>query len=372
MKTNSIKYFFIYSLTILCLLPCLNAKENDSTKIDTLNDKAAGYTIFKTLQAEKIQTITIRTAINKLIADKKTDNMHLATLTYTTLDGTLVNKSIELRPRGKSRRNYCDFPPLQIRFSKKELKQRGINSNHKKLKLVTHCLDDYAANPNVLKEYLAYEIYKELTPNSLNVQLLKIRYEDTQSEKVIERYAILLEDIDELAARLEGTEIDAFDNKLKDFAAADRTVFTLFQYMIGNEDWDLMAQRNIKLVQPENKKQVIPIPYDFDSSGLVSTAYARPNPNYGLESVQQRFFMGKFSNKKERQGAIDFFNAKKGNIYQVVDNLVEMNHLTKLEVKAYLDSFYQTINTPKLVKRAFPLNGRKPVLSDMEGEMHLR
>ncbi len=173
MKINSIQYFFIYSLTILCLLPCLNAKENDSIKIGSLNDEAAARTIFKTLQAEKIQTITIRTAINKLVADKKTDNIHSATLTYTTLDGTLINKSIELRPRGKSRRNYCDFPPLQIRFSKKELKQRGISSNHKRMKLVTHCLDGYAANPNVLKEYLVYEIYKELTPKSLNTQLLK-------------------------------------------------------------------------------------------------------------------------------------------------------------------------------------------------------
>lgn len=370
MRTNSIKYFLIYGLTILCLIPCLNANENDSIRINNLNDEKVERTIFKTLQAEKIQTITIHTAINKLVADKRTNNIHAAKLTYTTLDGTVINKSIELKPRGKSRRKYCDFPPLQVRFSKKELNKKGISSNHKKLKLVTHCLDGYTANSNVLKEYLAYQIYQELTPKSMNAQLLKVRYEDTQSKEVLERYAILLEDIDELAVRLEGKEIEAFNKKLNDLEAEDRAIFTLFQYMIGNDDWDLIAQRNIKLVQPENKKKLIPIPYDFDSAGLVSTAYAKPNRNQGLESVQQRLFMGKFSNKKERQEVIGFFNSKKENIYQLVNEFEEMDKLTKIEVTFYLDSFYKTLNTPQLVKKAFPVNGRQPVLSDLEGEMH--
>ncbi len=41
MKAHSIKFLFIYSLTILCLLPCLNAKVNDSTRVNTLNDEKA-------------------------------------------------------------------------------------------------------------------------------------------------------------------------------------------------------------------------------------------------------------------------------------------------------------------------------------------
>lgn len=79
--------------------------------------------------------------------------------------------------------------------------------------------------------------------------------------------------------------------------------------------------QNIKLVQPKNKKQLIPILYDFDSSGLVSTTYAKPNPNRGMESVQQRLFMGKFYSKKELQEASDLFDSKKENIYQLVDSL---------------------------------------------------
>lgn len=356
---------FLFSIS----LAIVQANDNDSTKVDKVTN---GNTIFSLIQQKEIPTVILKTDIDLIIANKRTNNRHPATFTFSSEDGTTFKKSVDLKPRGKSRRNYCDFPPLQVRFSKKELRQKGISSNHKNLKLVTHCLDGYAANPNVLKEYLAYKIYEELTPNSLKVQLLKTRYEDTQSEKVIERYAILLEDIDELAVRLQGKEIDRMGNKWKDFTKEDRAIFSLFQYMIGNEDWDIEAQRNFKLIQLEGQKQLIPIPYDFDASGLVSTMYAKPNPDYGLKSVQQRLFMGKFSNKEERQRAIALFNSKRNAIYQQVEHLIELDSLVKIEVKAYLDSFYKIINSPKLLKRALPVNGKRASSSDMEGKMRVR
>lgn len=359
---------YLFLIIGLCSTTLL-AHDNDSTSITKVEE---GTTIFKLIHQERIPTFTLKTNIDLIISDKRTNNRHPAILTFTSQDGTVFKKLVELKPRGKSRRKYCDFPPLQVRFSKKELQQKGISSNHKNLKLVTHCLDGYAANPNVLKEYLAYKIYQELTPKSLKVQLLKTRYEDTQSEKIIERYGILLEDIDELAARLQGKEIDRLGNKLKDFSKEDRAIFMLFQYMIGNDDWDILTQRNLKLIQLERKKQFLPIPYDFDASGLVATVYAKPNPNYRLKSVQQRLFMGKFSNKQERQKTINLFNAKKDNIYQLIDDLKELDSLVKLEVKDYLDSFYQIINTPQLLKRALPVNGKRASTSDMEGKMQAR
>lgn len=365
--------FLKKSISLLVLIGiCLSiVKGNENDSID-VNRHKEPLTIFRVIQAKEVPTITIEADLSSIVADKKTNNRHPATLTYSTENGKVFQKSIELKPRGRSRRNYCDFPPLQIRFSKQELRQKGISTNHKKLKLVTHCLDGYAANPNVLKEYLAYKIYNELTPKSLNVQLLKTRYTDTNSGGTQERYAILLEDIDELADRMQGKEIEGFNYKYKDLETEDKTIFTLFQYLIGNEDWELAVQRNIKLIQTNRSKKLIPIPYDFDSSGLVATTYAKPNRDYQMKSVQQRLFMGKFSNKKDRQRAILFFNTKKDKIYQLIDNLEELDVLVKLEVKAYLDSFYEILNTPKLMNRALPTNGKKPAISDMEGKIQVR
>lgn len=351
----------------MCIAIPSMALENDSTKVKSEKEVV---TIFKTIQSEKVPSITIKTAINSIIENKKTNNLYPATLTFKLKDGTMLEKSIELKPRGKSRRKYCEFPPLQVRFSKKELKARGISTDHKNLKLVTHCLESNTATPSILKEYLAYKIYNELSPNGLDAQLLATKYEDIHTGTVLERYAVLLEDIDELAERLDGKEVDGYSREKKEFIAENIDIFSLFQYMIGNADWDIPVIRNIKFIKVNNEKKLIAVPYDFDSAGFVSTPYAIPNPNYKLESIKQRFFMGDFKNKQARQKTIAHFNQKKENIYQLVNDFKEMDELTKIEVKEYLDSFYKTINKSQLVKRAFPVNGKIPEVSDMEGEMH--
>jgi alkylation response protein AidB-like acyl-CoA dehydrogenase len=66
--------------------------------------------------------------------------------------------SIELSTRGRFRFRNCDFPPLMLNFSKKELRGMGLTTpEHDKLKLVTHCLEErFMAKELVAKEALAY------------------------------------------------------------------------------------------------------------------------------------------------------------------------------------------------------------------------
>ena len=58
----------------------------------------------------------------------------------------------------------------------------------------------------------------------------------------------------------------------------------LFEYMIGNTDWSTYALHNMELVRKEDGDH-LPIPYDFDFSGLVNTIYANPDPKLGIASV---------------------------------------------------------------------------------------
>ena len=368
MSNSYVKYIITCSLFNLFLLTNLNADNDSLFLAKTTNETPA--TIFKILKSQEIQDVTIQTDITQIMEGKRTIDNFPATLIFTDEKGNAVKKIIELTPRGKSRRNYCDFPPLRIKFSKKQLEERGIRKDHKSLKLVTHCNEGLMANHNVLKEFLAYKIYHELTENSLDVQLLKVNYEDTQSDTKLEKYAILLEDIDEFAESINGEEVEGFGRNWKDFEEENGNILALFQYMIGNEDWDILNYRNIKYIQPKDAKTIIAVPYDFDSSGFVSTAYAKPNPNLKMQSIKQRFFMGKFRSKASRDATIALFKSKEKMMHQLVEEFDLLDDISKLELKEYFDSFYKTLNSPKLVERAFPLKRKKGEKSDLEGEMH--
>jgi len=367
--SNTYLKYIICCLLNVCFLTNLVANNNDSLRlVETTNETT--MTIFKTLKSPQIQEVTVQTDITQIIEGKRTNEKFPATLIFTDEEENRIEKSIELTPRGKSRRTYCDFPPLRIKFSKQQLVDRGIRKKHKSLKLVTHCNEGLMANHNVLKEFLAYKIYHELTENSLDVQLLKVNYEDNQSDTKFEKYAILLEDIDEFAESVNGKELEGFGKDWKDLQHKDAQIMALFQYLIGNDDWTVELNRNIKFIEQNQEKKLMPIPYDFDSSGFVSTAYAKPNPNLKMQSVKQRFFMGKFKNKEEREVLLTLFKNKKEAIYNLVNEFELLDNLSKLELKEYLDSFYKTIDSPKLVERAFPIKRKRAEKSDLEGEMH--
>ena len=367
MKNRFLKVLLFCSIAQAFFLTTLNATDRDSLRSETIEK----LTIFNEIQSNSLKSITIYTAIDSILLNKKTDNSYPATFTYTDANGTTIEKSIQIKPRGKSRRQYCSFPPLKVSFSKEELVNNGLRKKHRSLKLVTHCNDDNSGNQNVLKELLAYKLYNKLTNNSLDVQLLNVTYKDINSDLTIEKYAILIEDIDELAERMDGKEIEGYGKSLIDFEQENINTFSLFQFMIGNVDWKVRVQRNVKFIQSNEDKVLKMIPYDFDSSGLVAPAYARPFNHLGLRSMKQRLFMGLFNKKQERKNTIALFNSKKKAIYLLVRNTEQLNKQSQYEIKEYLDAFYKIINTSPLLNRAIPLGNKKPEISNHNGSMSL-
>ena len=82
----------------------------------------------------------------------------------------------------------------------------GYNPEFNKLKLVTHCLENkFEGNENVMKEYLLYKLYNEITPESFRVQFVKITYLDSKGKLgKIKRFGFIIESKDQLAFRLQG------------------------------------------------------------------------------------------------------------------------------------------------------------------------
>ena len=123
--------------------------------------------------------------------------------------------------------------------------------------------------------------------------------------------------------------------------------------MIGNTDWKTNIMHNIKIVESDDHKDVMMVPYDFDFAGLVNSSYARPNPDFKQVSVRQRVYMDKVKNLEEMEGIIRYFNKHKEGLIETVKNMDVLSKKNKKDVLQYLKSFYDLINDSKQARLAF-------------------
>ncbi len=275
-------------------------------------------------------------------------------------DGAAINDHIWVEVRGHFRRKNCDMPPLKLIYKKD---QSDAFYKFKELKLVGVCVPDNVDEQYLLKEYLVYKIYNLLTDYSFRVRLLNLTYQDSSGKrKAVTRHAFLMEDIKQVAKRNDCSEWSGAKPVLTERTNRQlmTTVF-IFEYMIGNTDWSVPADHNIKLVQTnaDSTARPFPIPYDFDWSGLVNAKYAIPDEQLGIESVRERLYRGFPRTMDELNIALDGFKKQKDNIYAVINNCSLLHPVFKKEMTDYLDEFYNTISNPKSVEHIFIEDARK-------------
>jgi hypothetical protein len=97
----------------------------------------------------------------------------------------------------------------------------------------------------------------------------------------------------------------------------------------------------------------LPVPYDFDWSGLVNAPYAVPMESLGLSSVSERLYMGFCRTPEEYQQAFDLLNQKKESIYKLIQQFDFMPLKERNSMIKYLDGFYQIINSRNAAEKVF-------------------
>lgn len=264
-----------------------------------------------------------------------------ATFRYKDAMGEWVEMDGKVRVRGRYRRRVCDFPPLRINFSKKDLREQGLLP-FDKLKLVTHCMKGKDSKEAVLREYLAYQMYAALSPYALRAQLVKVNYINTGTGRKQRNYGILLEDVEELAFR-SGHEVceECFGMSAEDVAVDNYYIHTLFQYMIGNTDWSLSQVRNIDVLKPLNTGPCRIVPYDFDFAGLVDVPYAIPNADVGQQTIGQRVYMGDEPKAELPAEVKQHFRQARPAIEAKVKDCPGLNKRAQGEVLEYLGAFFE-------------------------------
>jgi hypothetical protein len=303
----------------------------------------SGQSILDELNRRDVVELTLTANFDSLLNNRNSEEYLPASFAFENEKGVQNAYQIKVKTRGKFRRRICDFPPLKLKFSKDELEAAGF-SDMNELKLVTHCAGDkLEGNEQVLREFLIYKMYNELTPISFRVQLAKITYRDSSGKnKKVTRWGFLIEDDEELEARRVGHICECMGQGKDSLQATHERMVSLFQYMIGNVDWDYQMLRNVKLLRTADEK-LIPVPYDFDFSALVNASYARISADLGQQNIRERFFLGMASSADEIFSTISYFKSKKEALYKLLWNFKYLNDEARAEMAGYLDSFYLII-----------------------------
>lgn len=355
------RYFGTLLLSLMLISLSLAAQEIDTSASKTkkelreLTEKvmAANDALFS---EEEILELTLAFDLKALKKDIEDDrNYHPAVLSYMDKEGEKVAIDLKIKARGNSRRskNMCDFPPLRLNF-KRDNTEGTLFEGQNKLKLVAHCQDaEEQYKEYVVREYLVYKAYQLLTDKSFRVRLLKMTYVDNGNEgEKMEKYGFLIESDEMLAARLEGKMLKNKKIHVEntDKPTADRV--SIFQYMIGNLDWSVKENHNMKMCYKVGEVPYC-IPYDFDLTGIVDTEYALPPEILPVNSVRDRLYRGYCRTDEEFETAFKEFRAIKEDLYALYENSELLNEKYIASTTKYLDEFYEVINDPKKVKQQF-------------------
>lgn len=325
----------------------------------SINFIRAQDTVQKTMplfQSEELLNLRLESDFKSVFPIIDDSTYFPANISFEDNDGKKVYLDVEIRTRGKTRRekDICKFTPLRLRFPKKKTKN-SVFKGQRAIKLVTHCNKADVSEQNTIIEYLTYKAFNILTDSSFKVRGAMINYVFTDQKKDSTlKFAFFIERDKHLAKRLNGIELESVRIHPIRLHVFHACLMDMFQYMIGNTDYSSYDLHNIKLVSDKLRKAPhLAIPYDFDWCGLVSAFYAVPHPMFNIEKVTTRIYRGFKKEPEVVAYTIKKFNSKKDEIYKLFEDNVLLSKREKKRVIKYLNQFYRIINDDKLVEIEF-------------------
>ena len=278
-------------------------------------------------------------------------------------DGTERALDVEIKARGNFRRQekICPFPPYWLNFKKKQV-ERTVFEGQDRIKVVSHCRENQESfDAYIYREYLAYKTYNLLTDNSFRVRLARIDYEDTQSDyKKESQVAFLIEHTDSLEKRLGVKHIKDRFILPSLYDLEELCLAELFQYFVSNTDFTFFASQdecchNGKAFSFEDgSRDHLPVPYDFDMSGIVNAPYANPSSGMmekGVKDVTQRYYLGVEVTDEILEKTIALYQSKKASIYDLWESFEPLDDKARAEALDFIDEFYEIIEVPQNVEK---------------------
>jgi hypothetical protein len=302
--------------------------------------------------------INLKTDLKDILGKKANDRMLYSSVAIKIADST-VQGSVNIRARGKFRRNYCFVPPLKFDFDTSASPSLNPLGS---IDMTVQCKQGKDFEQWLFKEYTTYRIYNIISERSQRVRLVTLTMEDAEGKrKPVTVPGFFIEDFDVTSKRNACKEIKLSKLHTENTDRNSMTLVAMFEYMIGNTDWSIPANHNIKLMQDSGNKAAKPyaVAYDFDYSGLVNAAdYAVPSEMLGTQSVTERVYRGFPREITELREMADHFVAKKTAMFAEINGSRFLNDRSKKEMVSYLEAFYKDISDDRKLKTLFIDNAR--------------
>ncbi|RMG76788.1 MAG: hypothetical protein D6714_20800, partial [Bacteroidetes bacterium] len=137
---------------------------------------APARSIFDLMHYREVIDVRIEADLDELTENRRTESPVEGRLSFEDENGNLQNWDIKVHLRGRFRRMFCAMPPLKIDFKKGQLEKSGLLP-FDDLNLVSHCLSETTTAKNLLlREYLVYRLYNQITSYSFRVQLARVTF----------------------------------------------------------------------------------------------------------------------------------------------------------------------------------------------------
>ena len=195
---------------------------------------------------------------------------------------------------------------------------------------------------------MAYKLYELVSPYHFNTRLLDIDFTDEKGQKV-KTYTVkgfFIEDIDGVKDRCNGKQVKRSIHPLEqDDLCSVRNDF--FQFMIGNTDYSSAYRHNEKLLFVDSN--IMPVPYDFDMSGLVDASYAVVSQVQGevlsISDVTDRLYRGFKRDESTYQSVRKEFLNNKIKMLTIVNDLESSFEDPKefATARRFINDFFEVI-----------------------------
>lgn len=278
---------------------------------------------------------------------------------FTNSDRIEQRLDVSIRTRGNFRRDYCRTPPLQLNFKKSQVKGT-LFAGQNKVKLVSPCGPGIKYQENVVLEYLAYQTLEILTDHSFKTRLLRLSYVDSDQKRAPWTSLVFaIEDDSDMAKRLGLQKIHLPRVEFHELDQAITAVAELFQLLIANSDYSVLEARqdhdcchNVEIMAAEfAERGIIPIPYDFDMSGLVYSRYAAPPAHLPIKTVRTRYYSGLCQPPEILSAAIEHVRSKRTEIIALYADSKHL-HRNRIDITLkYIGEFFEILDSARRTDR---------------------
>lgn len=297
--------------------------------------------------------VTFEMPVKSIVKDADDRPVVDGVMKYRDIDGTEVAIDMTMTTRGRSRLDYCSFPPLKMDLKKGQAKGT-LFSGQNKLKIVTHCRKGYVFERYLQQEFGIYKAYNELTDFSFRVRWIKATYRDSAGVEPDEVHDAFFIESDREVGERQGRE-QVMDSSVpsQNLDPVESSRYALFQFLVANTDWSMIkgpddegcCHNGMVLTVPGSTDNWVVLPYDFDQAGLINTKYSMPASGLKISSVTKRLYRGRCRHNGQLSETIKEFNEKRPELerHLVPKELAERD---QRKARSYVGAFFDIINDP--------------------------